>query len=177
MWSVILFIFTLLIILFARHCISQKYHIVVSDANEEKTTLNEYKRTGDETEVFLKYIIENYNKLPKVIKFTNEQRESSTNTEPKKEYSNYYFYSPGLGYDTNHLNVFPRDELGFTRWFKKYICNKHPIEEYLYVTDSPLIIRTPLKKPKSYYENLYKSLSNSAEVKHYVSKSWLKILD
>lgn len=172
-YVVLLLLLVLVILIIARNSISQKYHVVKSNSEEEKNTLNEKSFNDDETEVFLKYIIENYNSLPKVIKFTNDQRENSQNTDPKKIYSNYYFYSQGLGYDTNHLNIFPRDDLGFTRWFKKYICTKHPIDEYIYVTDAPLIVKTPLRKPKEFYENIYNSLKNSAEVKHYVKKSWL----
>lgn len=173
---IVIVLVTLIVIIVARQFISKKYHVVTSNHEENETTLNEYKRTGDETEVFLKYIIDNYEKLPKLIKFTNSQRENSIETEPKKIYSNYYFYSHSLGYDTNHINIFPRDELGFTNWFKKYVCQVHHIEEYIHVTSSPFIVRTPLKKPKSYYENVYKSLKNSAEVKYYVKKSWIYIL-
>jgi hypothetical protein len=148
---------------------------VTTDETKDENLNTKLYRNSKRSEAFLDFIIKNYMYLPKIVIFDLGGKEEKI----ERIESNYYFYSFGIGYDRDHMNVFPRDELGFRQWFREYVNNSHDIDAYVYIVKGKFFIRKEeiLKKPKDYYVRLlqYSQTSQNAESEFYFERAWCYI--
>lgn len=171
-------------------------NVIVYDKLNDKDLPN----IGRESHTYLTYIIENYDNLPDVVFFTqgniSEHNYSNISgflnvenfSKNLKEYPfNYYFYCKNLGWNNDHLYywkgpLYPKEELGFTQWFKKYIDNEYDINSgitfwmgAIFSVSKELI----QARPKEYYQMLLDLIpkTHNPEVGHYFERSWFYIFN
>lgn len=161
---------------------------------------------GRESHTYLTYIVDNYHRLPDIVFFTQGYIKDHCsedisdfinlgNYKFSQNYreleSNYYFYSESLGYDKDHIydyrNSFmsPKDELGYRRWFRKYVDvdGTYPyIEKGINLWWGAIFsVRREciLSRPREYYKRLleYIPKTNNPEVGHYFERSWFYIFN
>jgi hypothetical protein len=197
-----------------------RYQLVVAKYDEDITWTNKYhnvkvydKLNGDlpnvgrESHTYLTYIVENYHRLPEIIFFTQghiddhckdfnrdkfiDLGENKFSQNFKTLNSNYYFYSPHIGYDKDHIHSYrnnilvPKDELGFRTWFKTYV----DVDSTYTDIDNGIKLwwggvfsvrcECILSRPKEYYKRLldYIPKTNNPEVGHYFERSWFYIFN
>lgn len=195
-----------------------KYQVVVAKYDEDISWTKKYRNVkvydklkgdlpniGRESHTYLTYIVENYNRLPEVVFFTQGHifdhgyeyidfvnlGENKFSQNYKTLDSNHYFYSTSLGWDTDHIydyrnnNLFPKDELGYRNWFKKYVDvdGTYPEIEMgitlWWGAVFSLKRECILSRPKEYYQRLldYIPKTNNPEVGHYFERSWFYIFN
>lgn len=175
---------------------TSKYeHVRIYDKFENKDLPN----IGREPHTYLTYIVENYDNLPRIVFFTqgrisdhyNEDYDFLNIQNFSKNYgyqtSNYYFYCKQLGWNKDHLYdwkgpLYPKEELGFTQWFKKYIDDTHDIDESVTWWVGAIFSVSKEKiqsRPKEYYQMLLDLIpaTNAPEIAHYFERSWFYIFN
>lgn len=129
---------------------------------------------GREAHTYLSYILENYEKLPGIVHFSNGiESEYKVVLTHKLTYD----YVP---WDQYGDVIYPKERMSLKEWFRMYIDSKVDLDKPIHIwkKSSFSVSREKiLSRPKEYYKMLLELIPNTRnpEVCRYFSRSWFYI--
>lgn len=151
----------------------------------DKGPLGTVPNIGRESHTYLTYILENYDKLPSKVYFSQGWIQ-----DHYPHLNSFDEIQPKLGYLDDHmsevklLRVYPRERMDIKTWFKKYVDPEDRVDltQKVYIwwgAIFPVTRNHILSRSKEYYQMLLDLIpkTSNPEVGHYFERSWYYIFN